>query len=681
MIASRIVHLTMADLKAGVRDGTLVTPLSIWTRVAAVLVILICSGLIVPLLWSLIAPIEIITGRYADDYVHLLIAGRSSPLVNNNWYFYGPLYYRLAYLLSYVDPTPIMAVAQGNIRFQVPFFAINFAATATLAWCLSYATGANPRWRVVPMAFFFSCIAFLPAWWSWISQFRPDVLLASLTAASALCLGLYFRSMRIEFSFLAGALLGLAVLTKLPALLTIPGFCLSFMPIWRRSNFIAVTAFIGSLVITYFVVGFPQSLVIRPIISTLSTASANVGSAAFGSLSIWFGHIGDHWALYLLALGLGLLFGSQTSRWRVVHAIPAFLGAGSAFGYFLAQAPYVVVGHWLLYIVATLCVGCAIFGAGLSFLIRSRWPDASSTNCGNYAVAAILAVIACTTVFGGMSSANLEVLKTRHHDELSGRLYQAQILPAERRFEKICYSRYTPITPGYGVSGIFDAKSLDALDRSDCELLVVLERTARAFIEGKMPSKRYQIVARDVGYDWRQVKAFFSLFTRGSSQEAVTPAGVRWTLVANRNSYPGVHLWRRSNPEVLPLQIRYIPQYLMTTTGAPGRVPGCPPVMTTGLGAKVDAVNCVSSIANATSIVIAVSAPAMAHLQAARLTMSLRADEGSPLLQQAVNVATNVKDEKSLETFSPLSLQIRWDIPTKLLDLKPQIEVRFVEEN
>ncbi|PIT99546.1 MAG: hypothetical protein COT74_11140 [Bdellovibrionales bacterium CG10_big_fil_rev_8_21_14_0_10_45_34] len=208
----------------------------------------------------------------SDGVNSMAVLERTNWISSNGFISNGPLYYRLARTFLYFDPTYQMGFEKYSAsKDRHEHFALMLVAllsVAGLSLLCSY-IGSPPWARGWTSLFLMFCLLSSSELWLWtIFINHPDTLLTLLLSVGN-ALILYAFTLKSDFKnplILAGATWGLALLSKTSALLFLSGALLAALSLayekgWRKQDFLNYArSFLLALVLTYLLVGFPQSL-------------------------------------------------------------------------------------------------------------------------------------------------------------------------------------------------------------------------------------------------------------------------------------------------------------------------------------------------------------------------------------------------------------------------------------
>lgn len=203
----------------------------------------------------------------------LVLEQQTGWFVDNGWYNYGPLYYRVAYgVLRLVEPLSGMAEASGDTDLQdkarhIALLLTNILAVSAAALFLSGLV--VPSWRLRFLAgavLLWSLLRVSPLWSEWIFIAHPDMLLFLMVTVAAWATvksaGESSGCRQMLHLMNAGVFWGLALLTKASALIYLSGaFVVLLLFSWHQwQTYGRLVVFTFLIATVYVLVGYPQSL-------------------------------------------------------------------------------------------------------------------------------------------------------------------------------------------------------------------------------------------------------------------------------------------------------------------------------------------------------------------------------------------------------------------------------------
>jgi hypothetical protein len=170
--------------------------------------------------------------------------------------------------------------------------------------------------------------AFLSAdsWTEFLLRAHPDHLFTLvMTAGLALTIRMLQRPEEKVWFPLSAAVWGIAAAVKMTISVAGPGFLLFFIPPFTRENFKRGLRYLGILLAAYFIIGFPQSIVLGRLFRSIAEISGLSHAVTVASLQHWFVAFGLQLWRPVLVLALAWMFFDvrknplhKISLWRVL---------------------------------------------------------------------------------------------------------------------------------------------------------------------------------------------------------------------------------------------------------------------------------------------------------------------------------------------------------------------------
>lgn len=265
----------------------------------------------------------IIGGLDGDAANAINVAGRSYPIIDNGFASYGPVYFRVANMLSWVLPD---LSAPGNLgakeaRTKTWHFAL--VLTSVLAFqALNLGLAlllTSQLFLVFLIAAAFARVALeLHPWQEMLLRAHPDHILALLTALATYLTIQYWRSPADDRTFRRSAWgWGLACATKLSLVLYMPFIFAAVLWFSKGTRFKKAAIYLGHMLAAYFLIGFIQNFNIPRTLRFLTYQAKFSLPATADSISEWL-QIYFSQAIFILGLTILLVIVS----WVVNKSVP-----------------------------------------------------------------------------------------------------------------------------------------------------------------------------------------------------------------------------------------------------------------------------------------------------------------------------------------------------------------------
>lgn len=318
------------------------------------------------------------------------VLNRTTWLSDNEFTYYGPLYYRLAKSLLNLDPVYRIADRSNtNVRDKSAHIALMLTSFfALMLMSLILGARVGPDWSLgwLSVIFMFAFLSNTELWIDFAVDNHPDLLLSMLIALATSATINSLRPVTLGQTnslWGVGTFWGLSLLTKLTAATFFVGAIVIIMAAaWRGRCLVRAGIAVGvSSFLTYLVVGFPQSLNVLAVInSMIHVASVTVKTF---DVVFWKNMLLETAVLPLMVVfGGALLFAEneRTTEGRPdlpsVFLALAFLIPGIAFVSLFWVSYQDHMRHYILPVVAALSVTAVPCVQRAAFAIY-RWAPTS----------------------------------------------------------------------------------------------------------------------------------------------------------------------------------------------------------------------------------------------------------------------------------------------------------------
>jgi hypothetical protein len=187
---------------------------------------------------------------------------------DNGWILYGPAYFRLNHTIQYFwNRTADTTVSANHEAWEktahhaiLTTSLLALAAVALLIACqfLTF------WWQRFLFSFgLLAAFTSIPAYAELILRAHPDMLFALVgVAAMALTIRMFQEPGDKLWFYLSAILWGISVSVKMTIVLYVPGFFILFVPPFKKSGFVRGLKYLGVMFASYFLIGFPQTIVL-----------------------------------------------------------------------------------------------------------------------------------------------------------------------------------------------------------------------------------------------------------------------------------------------------------------------------------------------------------------------------------------------------------------------------------
>lgn len=454
---------------------------------------------------------------------------------DNGWVLYGPFYFRINHSIQYLwgrtaDPARVSdhEIWEGTAHHAV----MTTSLLALVGVSLLVGSAFLPLWWMRFLFAFGLNSAFLsnPSWAEMVTRAHPDHLFAFvLVAALWLTAMMFARPSEDVWRRFSACVWGFSVSVKMTLTLCAPGFLLLFVPPWReRQRWLAGVRYLGWMLLGYFLIGFPQTIVLdRPFRDLAMMNGLNVAPTAV-SVRHWFElYFQQLWGP-LLVLFLAALCFSRREAWNLRDGwwrLTAF--AGLPFLILLTRNMLQPWDHYPIPFIAMLLLVLGFWLTRLRFSFE-RW---QCVRAGGF-FAVVLAVWGSTP-----GTMQIELEKRLHCREEARVVYQ-QLLKFYDSGERVWVDPYVPYltTADKQRMEMSWEKTWSGFASGQWTVLALNTAFRHKFSDGDEPSKYTQAD----NPAWKEIREFYLAFQ--NDQSAQTPAGVFKRVYVNSC---GHEIWRK----------------------------------------------------------------------------------------------------------------------------------------
>ncbi len=288
----------------------------------------------VPLISGFMDHRSIVEAHDNDAGKMVEVALRSRWYNDNNFRYYGPLYFRVANTFHSIVPASSGRYELGSPESNeesIHFYVLLTSLLGLFLLGISCASLISEKWEIRFLLTLFLMAAFLhhPVWSQYLFTAHPDQLLTGLVALSTL---LTIRSFQKKFDgqslAYAGFSWGLTICTKLSSLFFLPGWiALLFYFQKDRQRFKGVLKrLIAYAAGGYFLIGFPQNIDIWGSLKKMLNLSEFSSAPTLATFVDWWNHVGGQtiWPAAVILVGI-IFFGSKIREFNFRQQIVLFL--------------------------------------------------------------------------------------------------------------------------------------------------------------------------------------------------------------------------------------------------------------------------------------------------------------------------------------------------------------------
>ena len=288
----------------------------------------------IPLLSQFMDHQAIVEAHDNDAGKMVEVALRSHWYNDNNFRYYGPLYFRIANTFHSMVPAvsgryPLNS-KEANEE-SIHFYVLMTSLLGLFLLGFSCAALVSEKWEVRCLLALLLNAAFLhhPVWSQYLFTAHPDLLLTGLVALSTL---VTIRALRLGLQpqelLYSGILWGFTISTKLSSLFFLPGWIGIIFYFQKNYNFFKPT--IKKLFIVtaaaYFLIGFPQNIDLWGSLKKMLNLSEFSSTPTWASFADWWRLVGQQslWPAGVIVLGI-LFFGSKIREFKFRQQVVLFI--------------------------------------------------------------------------------------------------------------------------------------------------------------------------------------------------------------------------------------------------------------------------------------------------------------------------------------------------------------------
>ena len=262
------------------------------------------------------------------------VALRSRWYNDNNFRYYGPLYFRIANTFHSIVPASSgryeMASAEASEE-SIHFYVLLTSLMGLFLLGFCCACLVSEKWEIRSLLTLFLMAAFLhhPVWSQYLFTAHPDHLLTGLVALSTLLTIRSFQKKLDDKSLaIAGFSWGLTICTKLSSLFFLPGWIALLF--YFQKDRLRFKAALKKLVLFaaagYFLIGFPQNIDIWGSLKKMLNLSEFSSTPTWVTFADWWNHVGGQamWPAIVIVIGI-IFFGSKIREFNFKQQVVLFL--------------------------------------------------------------------------------------------------------------------------------------------------------------------------------------------------------------------------------------------------------------------------------------------------------------------------------------------------------------------
>ena len=340
----------------------------------------------VPLISGFMDHRSIVEAHDNDAGKMVEVALRSRWYNDNNFRYYGPIYFRIANTFHSMVPASsgrYEIASNEAMEESVHFYVLLTSLLGLFLLGFSCSFLISERWEIRSLLTLFLMASFLhhPVWAQYLFTAHPDQLLTGLVALSTLLTIRSFQKNLEDKSLgFAGFSWGLTICTKLSSLFFLPGW-IALLFYFQRER-VQFKAALKKLVVFaaagYFLMGLPQNIDIWGSLKKMLNLSDFSSAPTWVSFADWWANVGGQtmWPAVVVVFGI-IFFGSKIREFNFRQQVVLFLLMN--LGLFILTLRSLELNHayYVMPFVGTLVIALIILLNKLSlykFIFSSRAP-------------------------------------------------------------------------------------------------------------------------------------------------------------------------------------------------------------------------------------------------------------------------------------------------------------------
>lgn len=287
---------------------------------------------------------------------------------DNGWVLYGPAFFRLNHTVHYFWQRTAVPHEEDSLETwqrTAHHAVLTLSLLSIVAAALIIACHLLTLWWQRFLCTFGLVAAFtsIPTFAEFVLRAHPDMMFVLVcVAATALTVRMLMHPAEKLWFWLSAVLWGISVSVKMTISLCVPGFVLLFVPPFTKANFKRGFRYLGIMLLAYFLVGFPQTIVLdRPFKSIAKMNSISVPptlASVTHWLELYFHHL---WPVLFVVALAALDFDRR--RWEAKRAVlwRVWAFALTPFVLLLGKNLLVIADHYTVGFVGIMALTVAMF--------------------------------------------------------------------------------------------------------------------------------------------------------------------------------------------------------------------------------------------------------------------------------------------------------------------------------
>ena len=466
----------------------------------------------------------------------------------HNTYGYGVLSFRLANSIEnfILNSTSVdqNEIEKREERIHFSLTLISLISLFGMSAIIAHFIANDLKFKLLSMLLLNSAFFNTYMWVNYIFRVHPDLLLSFFASLFLVFLYKYKYQKREVYLYLAAFVGAAGLSSKLSFILFLPGLVLLEIPPFRKERILRLINLYFIIIVSYFIIGFPQNFRIDQNVSFMLTASDWHHPPTWDSFNKWWLLLfGQSWIPLLMIIILYLFYSkNKVNDEKRNKYLFVRLWAVAFFPFIFLLIRNVVSshGHYILPSVSILLTATAISLPSMRFIwiVRLRkWLSMSSIQ--NVSLICLIGIVELTI---GIIPDNIEnVLRGVTQGREAARQSYRVVNQHADSGKKILVEAYTPFDhnhPNIRYYGLLSI-SLKRFQEFNPDIIVLNGNHLSRIMEGDKPNE-YLIVGRE---NFQDLRDFYSIFYKKTY--ATDSLGQEWRITYTDGNQ--VQIWVKSN--------------------------------------------------------------------------------------------------------------------------------------
>ncbi len=468
------------------------------------------------------------------------VAERSSWLMINDWYPYGNLYYNIAHTIQKFNPL----TSGGDVSMKSPIsdkghhFALMIVSLISLygiSYIISDIIAHTFVYKLLSMFVLNAVFIKNEHWMTWVFRAHPDLLMCFFIALSTYLTVKYMLVESDLYRNLSSVAWGLALATKMTAVIFLPMLLILFMPPVSKLNLLKSLKYYAMILVSYLVIGFPQNFVFWHHIGFLMDQSVYSISPTVGSVGGWITALAKQgiWLILAIVILKIILCFIENEKYDIADRttmIKASLLVVFPLGFLISRHVVTPHDHYMLPVASSLFVLVAFFSNALSRVLHAK---ESWVNHRWKPVVVLIIVVMLFFRFTPNSVANF--LPGEADKRSDAKAFLTEVVRYQKENLKIHADPYVPWDESLGNISASYYRTIEDIRPGNAHVLVL----SKSFYSRYLTDPPSDYVLRDAP-NWREIRKFYELYA--DKEHTVDPYNQRWNKVFS--SRHGWEIWK-----------------------------------------------------------------------------------------------------------------------------------------